>query len=651
MSPRRWALALGLALAGSAATASAGPTLINSRPVSDPATHDLTFFAGGVSENGRSLKAEAFEVLLDGAQAELAVAPVALSDFAATSAESNAAWRPPLAIGVTYLWVDGVPAGLLEGLHSFFQRVPSRTSVYPTIYGRLRQGRARLSAADIGRLDELPYLDAYRPNVLEAVSLDVPDLAADEAPLKVLLLVTDGRDFADPKGEGPGDFAALGRRLRAAGITPLVVGFPPRDPSDASQASANLRDLRDAAGGFLRVLEQPDDLENTLESLGQALADLKRVQVATPLGWRFLGGSHRVTVRMSADGQRLSAEVGTVSAAAGLSAILIVVLAAAAAGLVAAFVVLLRRRRGPARVDDDDDEEEVDEEAIVGAAHDLIRRGVSPQRAVEELSRGRGSAVRVLVDLDPEILNDPRFPYFRTRPGRLRVKEIQDILSKKASARPALGATLAGMLAQAISDGTASDVAAETLAARVPSDEATAFASMKLDELAQAMREAARAQPSNAILATPRARGAAVSIQDALRAEGGAARGIAVAWLVRAAGPGRRGETLRLPGSRLVIGSGARCAVCVQGDPTVADEHAEIVSSGGEFVVAPLGGALSIEGKPLRGRHTLSDGEALEIGAGVYVFKSARSGNLTATDGRGLAAPRARCAAQRTPHE
>ena len=92
----------------------------------------------------------------------------ALSDWATAAAEASTSWRPPLAVGVVYLWVEGVPAGVLDGIHTFFQRIPSRTVVYPTIYGRLRQGRARLTAAEIGRLDELPYLEGYRPNLIEA---------------------------------------------------------------------------------------------------------------------------------------------------------------------------------------------------------------------------------------------------------------------------------------------------------------------------------------------------------------------------------------------------------------------------------------------------------------------------------------------------
>ena len=164
-----------------------------------------------------------------------------LSDWATAASEASPTWRPPLGVGLVYLWVDGVPAGVLDGIHAFFQRLPARTVVYPTIYGRLRQGRARLTAGDISRLDEVPYLDGYRPNMVDAIRLNLVDLANDPAPLKILVLVTDGRDYADPKGEGPGDFAALGADLRRAGIALLVTRFRPE--ADADQAAANLRDL------------------------------------------------------------------------------------------------------------------------------------------------------------------------------------------------------------------------------------------------------------------------------------------------------------------------------------------------------------------------------------------------------------------------
>jgi hypothetical protein len=610
----------------------AASTLVTSRVLRDASTRDLSFFVGGVEDDGRALRAESIELLIDGARVDTAPSSQHLSDWSAAAAEASASWRPPLVVGLVYLWIDGVPAGVLDGLHALFQRVPPRTTVFPTVYGRLRQGRARLSAADIGRLDEVPYLESYRPNLIDAVATDLADLAPEDAPLKILVIVTDGRDFADPKGEGPGDFGEIGRKLREAGVTPFVIGFPPRDPADAAQAAANLRALHDAAGGFLRTLDQPDDLENTLESLGQAVGDLRRVQVAEPFSWRLLGGRHRLSVRVATSEGRLSAEVGPITGTGGVGGIALVALAAFVIMAVATVALLRLRAPGGRGVDRSDDDDDDDTESLVTEAHDLIRRGASPARAVEELSRGRGSSVRGLVGLDADILEDPRFPYFRTRPGRIRLKEIQDILSKKSAARPALDETLAQIVAEAIKGGAPAEQTAENLAARVSPDDATAFAALRLEELAQALRDAAR---QHAVLATPRARGAAVAIQDALRARGTKSRGVAVAWLVRAAGPGRRGETLRLAGARVVLGSAASSAVRLDGDPTVAASHAEIAVSSGEFVIAPLEGTVSVEAKPVRGRRALADGDSIELGAGVFVFKSALSGSLPASDGRG----------------
>ena len=264
------AVALMGALVAGAPRASAESAVIATRPALDAETGDLVFFVGGINATGRSLKASGMEMVVDGQPAGAPVATQSLADWAATAAEANQSWRPPVGVGLVYLWVDGVPASVLDGIQAFFQRVPSRTPVYPTLYGRMRQGRARLTAADVGRLGDVPHIEGYRPNLIDAIRLDLPDLAADAAPLKLLLLVTDGRDFADPKGDGPGDFAGLGRDIRKAGVIPVVVAFPPPE-ADAATAAANLRDLHEAAGGFLRTVDNVQDIENVLESPDAAL--------------------------------------------------------------------------------------------------------------------------------------------------------------------------------------------------------------------------------------------------------------------------------------------------------------------------------------------------------------------------------------------
>jgi hypothetical protein len=601
-----------------AADAAAGPALIATRPSLDPQSGEYVAFVGGIDENGRSLKVSSVEVMASGERTPLVASTQSLSDWAAQASEHGATWRPPLVVGLVYLWVKGVPRGVLDGIHAFFQRVPSRTTVLPTVYGRKRQGRASLIAADISRLDEeVPPLENYRPNLIDAVRLDLVDLAVHPAPIKILVVVTDGRDFADPKGQGPGDFAALGREIRKAGVTALLVGYPPE--ADALQSAANLRELRDAAGGFLRVLDQPEDLENTLESLGQAIGDLQHVQFASPWSWRALGASRRVSLRLvTGSGKRLNAEAGSIEVPAGSFLIVAISIAVVFIAMLAVGVALVRRRRGSRA-------HLVDNDTIVTAAHDLIRRGTSPERAVEELSRAFAETVLDLVDLDPEVMNDPRFPYFRTRLGRQRMQEIRDLLANKSAGVPELAPVIAQVLAAAVSDRTTPELAAETMSARASVDECTAFAAMKLEQLAQALSSVAR---EHIVLGTPRARGVAVAIQDALRLRGSNRRGIVVGWLVRSAGSGRRGETLRIGEGRTVLGAASECQIQIGGDPGVVPQHAEVRAEAGEFVLVPLGGTISVEGTAVHGRHVLSDGETLQLGRGMFVFKSATVGNL-----------------------
>ena len=453
--------------------------------------------------------------------------------------------------------------------------------------------------------------------------LGVGDLAADPAPIKILLLITDGRDFADPKGDGPGDFAAVGKLIRKSGVTPLVVGFPAPE-ADAAQAAANLRDLHDGAGGFMRQLEQVDDLENAIESLGQGLADLQRVQLPSPWSWRLLGDSHRISVRLTAaGGQRLTAEAGTISAGTGstraIGLFIIVLLLAAAGGL--AFVAI-RRRGGGADEDEDDD--------ALADLHDLVRRGTPPAQAAAELAQDHPDLLSVLADREDTLFSDPRFPYLKTRAGRRRLQEIRELLSQNATRRPVLKDTLAKALAEAVGGQMSPEQAARALSGRATADSRAAFVDLDMEQLTQAMRAAAGSHPA---LATARARGVAMAIQDALRADDSHGAGTAVGWLALAAGPGRRGDTVRLVVPRSVLGRSSSCNVQLTDDPLLAPEHAEVTLDGDEFSIAPLGGAVKVEQQPVAERQVLVDGEAIEIGSSLYVFKSARIGRAISARG------------------
>ncbi len=140
--------------------------------------------------------------------------------------------------------------------------------------------------------------------------------------------------------------------------------------------------------------------------------------------------------------------------------------------------------------------------------------------------------------MDEGVLADPRFPYLRTRPGKRRMQEIRDLLAERSGGSAGLGDSLAGVLAEAVGKQLSPEEAAEKVNAHATAEERAAFVGLDLDQLADSLRAAARAHPP---LGTPRARGVAVAVQDALRTGENASRGVAVGL----AGPGRRPGTSR----------------------------------------------------------------------------------------------------------
>jgi hypothetical protein len=240
---------------------------------------------------------------------------------------------------------------------------------------------------------------------------------------------------------------------------------------------------------------------------------------------------------------------------------------------------------------------------------------------VVELTRGFPESLAGLATADPALLSDPRYPLLQTQAGRRRFEEIVALLRRSQDS--SLGDDLAVALAEAIAAKTPARPAALSIAARVPEDQRSDFLRLGLDELASRLREAGKRHPS---LASPRSRGAALAIQDALRAQAGA--GLAVAWLVRAAGPGRRGETLRVAAGRAVLGRSPSCAIRLDPDKQVAEQHATLSETRGEFAIEPLQGRVKIEDKPALFCHPLRDGDTIEIGESRLVFKCVTTGNL-----------------------
>ena len=613
-----------LALVSLPGPAHAAPTWLVSPPTVDGESASLNLFVGGISEDGATMKASSIDLEIDGAPASPPRIMESFFDLAQRAAEAAPDWKSPLAVGLVYLWIKETPAGIsdsiLEGAQGFFKRLPARTSAYATLYGRKRQPIPKLKASEIGgQLHDLGYLGGDRPNLGDAIAVDLKNLSADESLFKLLLVVTDGRDFADPTGEGPTDLAAVANQMGKAGVRLLLVSFPSPE-ADAEQSAKNLNDLS-SQGVFFRAVEQPMELQTTLESLGQSVADLRRIQIDLPWAWHTFGGSHKVRIYLTTDGKRRVVELGKItlpSQAGRLAGVGAVVLGIAMFLIGVLVFVRMRARR----------QSDVDEDPIIPATHALIRRGMSPQRALVELSRGFPESVARLASVDESILSDPRYPLLQTRAGRRRFEEIRALLTQRDSEDSPLHDDLFAALAEAITARTLANKAAESIAARLPDDQWGALSRMGLEDLARALSRAGTRFP---VLGLPRSRGAVLDIQDALRAQTGFS--MAVAWLVRAAGPGRRGETLGLKPARAVVGRGPDCDLVLGGDAQVAGQHAVISDSHGEFAIEPLGGPIKIEDVPIEARHPLGDGDTVEIGQGRYVFKCVATGNLGKSTG------------------
>ena len=603
-------LCVAAAVLGLPTVAQAGSGFVVSPPAIDRG--EIVLMVGGVSEEGATLKPSSIEAEIDGASAAPPRALDTFFDSAQAAAEADATWKSPLAVGLVYLWIKDVPTtasdAILEGVTGFLKRLPARSNAYATLYGRKRQPIPKLKASDLSAtLHDLAYLGGDRPNLADAIRIDLANLRSDESPFKVLLVVSDGRDFTDTNGEGPADFSALASEIAKAGVKLLLLSFPAPD-ADAEQSARSLAELAEGAA-FHRATDQPLELQSALESLGQAIADMRRVRIEIPWSWRTFGGTHRLRLNLTSDGRRRAIEAGSITLPAATGWLL--GLGATLAGLLALLAIGLFLRYRPPRK----------EPSLLDAVHGLIGRGLSAQRAVVELTRSFPGTLDSLTTMDAALLSHPRYPLLQTRAGRRRFEEIVALLRHGDDS--SLGDDLAAALAEVLAAKTPARQAALRIAARVPEDQQSDFLRLGLDDLASRLRKAGQRYP---ILASPRSRGTALAIQDALRAQGGAS--LAVAWLVRAAGPGPRGETLRVAAGRAVLGRGPSCEICLDRDNQVAEQHAAISESRGEFAIEPLQGPVKIEDQAASSSRSLGDGDTIEIGQSRFVFKCVTAGNL-----------------------
>jgi hypothetical protein len=579
------------------------PRLFMSRPAVDQSTGEIHFALGAVRLGSRAV-VQRVQTDLDTAEIPARIEPLQ-PPASPTTAGSATDWRPSLVVGIIFFWGEGAPPEILFGVPDLFKRLPSATTVYPLPYGHdYREFLTPSTAAEIagGALESTVKFVGGQPAFMDGLNYLRGEILKEQADLHFLIVVTDGRDRV--LGVNREAFFRQGRDLLNHGVIVDVVAFP--DPAEGMTHLPNAEGLAAGAEGRLVVAKNIAELPAVIENAAVIVSDLQRVTLRP--GRRMWGD--QATLRINAMVDDLAATASVRVSMVRTQALWWSLLGLLVVGLVTAAWLYLRRPAGGGN----------QTEAMLIESQRLIRLGSPPDRILVELSRRFPRQVRQLGKVDPGRLDRGKFPHLRTRAGRDLLAEIQRALATADQGNDGQPDLVAQLAAAVAADLPAAE-AVIRLRARLPDKVWGAFARNTFREITHMLRLAAATHPG---LATPRARQLVLQIQDALCQE--RADKATAAWLVRAAGPGRRGETLRLAHGRTSIGGAAGCQVILKGDPSVQPEHVTIVEDAGHFSISPGSGMVNVEGERLEGERRLTDGETLEIGAGAFVFKSVAIG-------------------------
>jgi hypothetical protein len=569
-------------------------------PDVDKEKGEVAALIGAVRPDGSAARLADVRLLLDDAEAGVAVGDDAMADYSA----DHPKWTPPIAVGVVYLWVKGGPETVLTALEALFRHVPGKVNVYPTPYGQgYRPVITRVTAARAagGDLADIPTLDGDQYKVIEAVRFNAAKLEQDDAPIHHLIIVTDGRDFVEKEEHA---FANLGDELRRKKLHVEVVWVRPH--VDSVQAAANVRELSEAARARLLSADSAADLPALTESLADSVAGLRRYRFALSWSAKAFGGKRRVGAVATVDGASLSGQDGMVSLPGSPGAIFGLVLGIAAvvsAGGVGVWAARRGGRRGG----------KLDE--LLDELQQIIRLGTPADEAVVDLSQRFPDSIHKLLTLDLAKIDPAKYRFLRTRAGQARVREIQKQL-EASDAEPLVDDQVAKILSSAMSKNQDAQEVARQLRAHVSDDQMGALSRAASGNLKQSL---ARVAKDYAPLKASRAVDFAGEVQDALRSAAGPP--LAVGWFARATGPGKRGQTLALPAGRVVVGRGTDAQLRISEDQQLADRHAEIREADGRFVIKPLEGRVAVEDEDVTDERPLTDGATVTLGAGRYVFK------------------------------
>ncbi len=606
-------LTAALLIAVFARTADAGTLLFGGVTPVDDNQGQIAVVVGAIDRGAGHAVLGDIEIDIGGTLLQQSVVREGLNDYARKTQDGE--WQPPMIVGVLYLWAEQTtPPEVLDGIQKMFRRVPPRTLVLPKPfgYGNLpviaNVPASRVAGGDLG---EYEYIKGDSIQFLQAAEQILSELSVHAQPLKLLVIVGDGRDFKAVNDATA--FRKFGERVAAAGVVTQVISFPSQ--SDEALCHSNMENLAAGAGARHLVARRVADLPTLIDGAGVMFSDMQRLVFDLPMMARLKGGTTPVRVAAMVGSERLHASLGKFILPGGAARLPITGTAAfilvVVGGAVVALMFFHRTRSAPSS----------DLNELIADVDDLILRGGPLERAVVELSSWHPTSVQKIASLDIKKINQKAFRFARSRAGRARYVELQALLSQDTES----GGLGDGELMRLLADGLATDQTAthlaSSIAARVPDTERAAFSRMDVKTLAKALAAAAAQNP---ILSKPRARAFALDVQDQLCNTESV--GVAVAWLVRSMGAGLRGETLPLAGDRTVIGSARSCHIVLVPEYEASDEHAEIALDRRGFVIRPLAGAVKLEGKLLQGPRPISDGESLQIGKGLFVFKAVLDG-------------------------
>jgi hypothetical protein len=287
--------------------------------------------------------------------------PAAVSSLRAAGEARGEDWTPPLATAVVYLWARGTtPPGVRSGVSFLAESLPPGARVCPKSYGQNHYEAACLPAHHIaaGALvdDQQPgqfvhFLKASERALVELLGL-ARALAQDgRQPLRWMVIVTDGRDHQNGGTEGDDarrqtrqDFAALGARLRAAGVFVQVVSFP--CTSDPLACHDNVAALVQAAGAAHLEASEPHQVEEKIRRAALVWSEMKWLSFDLPWYLRLRAAPIRLEAQVA--GQTLALPVATLAPGATRARLAYALPAALA---VALLLGSLRRRGSAAPAD------------------------------------------------------------------------------------------------------------------------------------------------------------------------------------------------------------------------------------------------------------------------------------------------------------